>query len=251
MKINFISKIVFAFLITILILSCRKDPIPTLNTCDNEIIYNSEEYFLNDAMELTLRYTTIDTLSPFHNDPYIDEQLQQHILGKLSAIYNASADSLTVFYEIIHDYKIHVHQTYTFDDLAIKFSDTTLENEFISNPGYTSSAILNSITNSYGFNLTFDVVGWYFLHSNTNYNIPVLCAKLITEPRIQYANPNFFCCDGDNIVYNRTDQYDEFIFDHGMGDCPSGCFGHHFWKIRVDKDCNVTLADEYGDPLPG
>jgi len=248
MKLILALKIIPVF---ILFFSCRKDPVQLYNTCDHEISEESKAYFMNDAMELTLRQTNSDSLSPFYSNPQINEQLLQHILGKLSAIYNAAMDTSTVFSEIINEYHIHVHQTYSFDHLSIKFSDTTLENEFVSNPGSTSSPILNSIANDYAFNSSFDFSGFYFLYSNNNYNIPALCDMLKTEPRIQYASPNGFCCDGDNIEYNWTEQYDEFVFDLGIGDCPSGCFGHHFWKIHVDENCIVTFIEEYGSPLPG
>jgi len=228
---------------------CRKDADQRMNDCDDEITTNSENHFLNDAIELTLRKTREDSLSPFHTSPEIDQQLVQHILGKLSVIYNAANDTSTVFYDIIHQYNIHYHGTYAFNSLVLKIADSTLENEFLTNPGSTSSTALNQITNDYGFSPQFVFPGWYHLYSTDNYNVKVLCDMLLTDPRIQSATPNMYCCDGDDIKYTMTPDYDEFIFDHGMGDCPSGCFGHHFWKIQVDNDCVISLVEEYGDPL--
>jgi hypothetical protein len=36
----------------------------------------------------------------------------------------------------------------------------------------------------------------------------------------------------------------------GWGDCPSGCIESHTWAFRVTADGQVTLLEEFGDPIP-
>jgi len=36
----------------------------------------------------------------------------------------------------------------------------------------------------------------------------------------------------------------------GWGDCPSGCWGSHYWRTKFYADGRARLVDEWGAPLP-
>ena len=60
--------------------------------------------------------------------------------------------------------------------------------------------------------------------------------------------PDWYVGDGNDIEYDSLS--DEYRFQLGWGDCPSGCIGKHFWVFTV-HDGKVTLVREEGTPFGG
>jgi hypothetical protein len=63
---------------------------------------------------------------------------------------------------------------------------------------------------------------------------------------VEYAEPNYTCCDGPDIEYKGDRTY---IFVYAWGDCMAGCLNEHVWEVQV-SDGSVVILQETGDPLP-
>jgi hypothetical protein len=59
---------------------------------------------------------------------------------------------------------------------------------------------------------------------------------------VAYAEPNSYCCDGDNIVFFRKNETDHFAFSHGWGDCMAGCIERFYWYVTVSGTGNNRTA---------
>ena len=66
---------------------------------------------------------------------------------------------------------------------------------------------------------------------------------------VNFVEPDYLIGDGNNITAQVENGYTDLIFEHGWGDCPSGCIFSHFWQIRVDDDCAVEFIDSWGNPV--
>lgn len=234
---------------------CRKDKNKIwYNECKSEIGITSEEYFRIDALDMTIWRTHTDSTSKYRNSPKIDQALYVYILGKLSAIYNEATDHGSDIHDIIFKYQIHRMRSIVTDRIFMKIPNESFKNEVINDPLNTSNQSFNEFTNKYGFNKSTYLFGLSTMKliSEDNYYTPALVKTLNEIPGITDAYWDFyFNTDGNNIIYSWTKDYDEFIFDYGFGSyCFAGCTYHHFWRVRVDQDCNVTLVSEYGDTLP-
>ncbi|MDA7803615.1 hypothetical protein N8987_03480 [Crocinitomix sp.] len=133
------------------------------------------------------------------------------------------------------------------------FNESTLRSELVNNPGYTSDEFLNTLYLNYGFN-SFNIYEWspYITISSPNnyYNVQYIKHQLELIDQVYQVGLDGYWIDGPSITHEKIGAIDEFVFGYGWGDCPSGCFGHHYWRVQVDTDCNVTLLEEFGDDLP-
>ncbi|HKK45355.1 MAG TPA: hypothetical protein VJ964_07530 [Balneolaceae bacterium] len=66
---------------------------------------------------------------------------------------------------------------------------------------------------------------------------------------IQYAGPDGIIGDGSDITVLFFNNYLQYNFSFGFGDCPSGCTSNHTWKFNVYNTGKVKFIGEEG-PLP-
>jgi len=84
--------------------------------------------------------------------------------------------------------------------------------------------------------------GWQLLTFYDTLNIPRVVNWYNNLSEVGYAQPSWFCCDGDSIsVSSLWDAY-AYEFVHGYGDCMSGCMCHELWGVVVSKDGIATLV---------
>ncbi len=234
--------------------SCRRDPLlPISQNCDAMIDSASTAYFLEDAKKMAADLIAADPNHAGYNQVILDHESETFFLSKLSTIYQSGIDTNSALHDIIFNYKIHyITGSPALKEMTIKFSDSLgLRNEFLTQPGNTTNTFLNQLYNDYGYteyqsnsyNNNVHVFGSE--HHNMNY----ISRKLKEDDEIIEVYESQYFLDGNSISY-IPGYYDDFIFDYGFGDCPSGCTGHHYWKIRVDYNCNVELVEEWGAELP-
>lgn len=241
-----------------ILVSCRKDKTDlTYKECYSEITPDSRDYFYKDAVEFGLQRLASDTLSDYPENPIYREEPVMFVLGKLSAIYNEALSLDSPLHDMIFKYKIHKLTRYERKSIAIKFSDFDIQLDFAKNPGNIGNELLDELINERGFKLQEKSKWseWVSIKAeHQDYVNAVFARRLVGSYGIDTSGVgqwyNFEWNDRD-IEYSWTNEYDEFIFIYGMGDCPCGCTEFHYWQVRVDKNCNVTLVSEYGDPLPG
>jgi len=240
-------------LIIIGLLGCRKDPQRTVcSNCGDNITAESTDYFLGDAQDLAYRIISKDSSHIGFNQIELEENTENCILSKLSAIYEASQSATGNFHDMLDIYHVHQGSRTVLNFLTIKFIDSSsLRTELINNPGNTSEPFLNQLYNDYGFIAS--TQNWgdnIYFYSPDNYNIRYIKQALIQIPEITQVYLDFYFLDGLSIEHISYPNHDIFIFGYGWGDCPSGCFSTHFWKVKVDDSCIVSLVEEYGNELP-
>ncbi len=259
-KINLMQRVIHTIIIlisgTVILSSCRKDEIhPWYDECKAEINSASETHFKMDAIHMTAWRTFTDSTSQYKNSPILDQALYNYILGKLSAIFNEALNPESDLYDMIFKYQIHRMGIIVLDELYMKVPDDEFRNQILDDPLNTSNIEFNDLCEKYGFTKSYYLYGLQTirLKSDSNYYTPALASILGEISGIHNSHFSvYFNTDGNHIDYKWTDDYDEFTFDYGFGgDCYVGCAYHHFWQVRVDQNCNVTLVEEYGDPIPG
>jgi len=246
----------------ILTCSCRKDKTNLVyKECYNEITVVTRAHFYTDAVQFGIQRLSAETLSEYHLNPVYIEEQTIYVLGKLSAIFNAAASSPvdSPLYDIVFKYQIHKEIGTHLNMLNIVVESWDVQYDFKAHFGNTQNDELNAITNKYDFSY-YNTVGvldtvYVLLINEDEYIMSHFAKQLKGTPGIVDARSMIYSITNGNgltdIYYSWTDEYDEFIFQYGMGDCPAGCTEFHYWKVRVDKDCNVSFIEEYGDPLPG
>jgi hypothetical protein len=69
--------------------------------------------------------------------------------------------------------------------------------------------------------------------------------KSLGIAEIHDAGPDLSVGDGDNIVAARVEGGWMITFDHGEGDCPSGCTSHIKTDVLVDDSGGVHLIGRH------
>ncbi len=112
----------------------------------------------------------------------------------------------------------------------------------IRNHTYTAWNDLNSL-----YRVTEIYIGPFFDDSDIAglkfeeiYNIPLIAKEYAKLPHIEFAGPEHFIGDGDDICLEIEGENHFFIFDEGSGDCPSGCIRHIYRGFRVNARGEIT-----------
>lgn len=66
-----------------------------------------------------------------------------------------------------------------------------------------------------------------------------------TAAGVEWAAPNWYLGDGDDITSTHVGRY---TFKHGWLDCAVGCAYEHYWQFEVNNGV-ATLVGEYGDEV--
>ena len=78
------------------------------------------------------------------------------------------------------------------------------------------------------------------LRFDGRYNTLRLAQQYGGLENVEVVEINFIRGDGDDLGLELRGSDHLYIFDTGIGDCPSGCFSHNFEGFSVDKDGNIT-----------
>lgn len=251
------KRIVFYILLFSTLLSCRKDDKLEYKECYSEISTTSELHFADDFKAFGIERLASDSGSvAYAQNPIYRHEVSIYILGKLSSIFNAATEPESPFYKPIFEYQIHKKFGYSTNHLALKFKSDEDQWKFYNHPEQSTNQLLRELIDEKGFKVDFMAnlgpYEWIILKSEHEYVQQIFADRLMQYSEIDTAFAvQTIINDYNDIEYGWTNEYDEFTFIYGMGDCPSGCTEFHYWKIRVDKNCNVSLVSEYGAPLPG
>lgn len=83
-------------------------------------------------------------------------------------------------------------------------------------------------------------------------NTTALAKRFENAPGIISVNPASPIGDGNDIVYQSTNNNVELTYTVGWGDCPAGCIFDRNWKFSVMPDCSVSFIGAWGDAInPG
>lgn len=254
-----VRQVIFISAIISLLASCRKDPAGlAYNACNFAIDTASSSYFDKEAHDFAYQEISNDANHSGYNEVELDPATVYYYMGRLSAIYREAEQSKGSLHDMIFKYSINNlgNGAPGLNSYIVVFKDSSLlRNEVISNPGNTSNPFLNELYNEHGFRWYISPLGpgWSeIIYSEKTYlNGKVVKENLESSGEFEFVWIDYYGFDGQSISHQKLESTDEFVFMYGWGDCPSGCFGHHYWKIHVNDKCEVELVQEYGDDLPG
>ena len=233
---------------------CRKDQsLETCETCKKHINPYSSAFFLEDAEQLTYQLVSSDSNHVDFNKIELNQDAVNCTLGKLSAIFATASNTKGPIHQMLNKWNVHITQRIILDGITMEFTTNTgLYNELITNPGNTSNAFLNELYNDYGFKYIYKMYDENTLSMTAlkNHNVRYIKQQLLDIDEISNVYINRFMIDGPSIEHFPYPDHDIFIFDYAWGQCMTGCLAHHFWKVKVDAQCAVSLVEEYGIALP-
>lgn len=240
--------------IVLTMFSCRKDKVlDTCQICEKQINPYSSAYFLEDAEQLTYQLVSTDSNHVDFNKIELNQDVVNCTLGKLSAIYNTTVKTSGALQDVLNKWNVHVTNRTTLSRFSMKFDDTTgLYQELITNLGNTSNAFINELYHEYGFKSISAASGENILSLSSlkNHNIRFIQQQLLAIDEISNVYINRNPLDGSAIEHFPYPDHDIFIFEYAWGQCMTGCIFNHYWKVKVDQNCAVSLVEEYGSALP-
>ncbi|HAP34667.1 MAG TPA: hypothetical protein DCQ28_01540 [Bacteroidetes bacterium] len=172
----------------------------------------------NDAIVLTLR---------IQQGIVLDSSLAIKIDSSLK-IARTVNDSLA---------SIHVFPDYVLTELLISSSAQWTKawktGSLLTGNSYIDSLGLYYSLTKVDTNRSFSILPLFILKFAIPLQIKTLSKLYNDYPGVNYAEPNGYAGDGNNIEYFRKNERDHFVFSHGEGDCPAGCMYRYYWYVSV------------------
>ena len=219
-----------------------------VDTCSiDSTIFN---FYHNDALAMTILSMKLDTTNPYYDSIHVPAVQVNRILRTLGMVYyNTSLERDSV----INIFNIHNHCGIPLSKSLLLMLDTSLAwvKQFLTdsilsgNPSFDSLIAGNQFklfTNDTSFNSV-------FITTDSIYNLQPIINKLRVIPGVIFANENPCAGGGDWISSNPQALYTEVIYALGMGDCPSGCTGWHYWSFKVYPDCSSAFDSSWGNSI--
>ncbi|MBK0403710.1 T9SS type A sorting domain-containing protein [Adhaeribacter sp. BT258] len=200
-----------------------------------------------DASRLALRKIQANNL-PEKDSVAIPATHADTVLHALLAVYNANLAARDTVVSLLN---IHTFPSPVMNSIVISaYGNLPWMQQLQLGNMNTGDAYVDHLITQY--QLTFDRTFTIFnpivvLKSGSNYNIRALSNMFETLNGVQYAVPNSYAGDGNNIQDSIYADHVELTYSLGWGDCPSGCINRRFWKFKVYYDCTVEFVGSYGD----
>ena len=198
----------------------------------------AQETYNHDAVELTLR---------MQDGIHLDTTLYHSIDSLLTRARTATDEVLS-----IHTFPAFLHDRLIVDDAGEFFAETWGAGVLLTGNRYIDSLGteygLDSIKSSYSNR-------FYILYFSKPAHMSRLAELYKEDAQVEWAQPDGFAGDGDDIVFRSRPDEHLFGFSHGEGDCPAGCIYRYWWMVRLPKDGDAELVqrehryDEVGYPL--
>lgn len=245
------KKIALGGFIALTLIACNKTREKTV-AADCTITEEIKSLYQSSAEAIYTRIVQADETHAEHNADILGEAGVNEVLEKFGAIVMA-AESNTEIHAMVYDYGIHQSMGWNPSGFGIWFN---LESNYTSmqdNWGATGYPTLDRLANDYGYTIThtFNSNKGGRIEGDTPLNMQAIVEAINEElDALGSAELNHSFGGSSSIEYLEEGSKTVFIYSHGWGDCPSGCIYHHFWKVKVDKNCDVTLVEQYGDDLP-
>jgi hypothetical protein len=91
---------------------------------------------------------------------------------------------------------------------------------------------------------------WFTVTFDQPLNVNLLAERIADlGGDINYAEPNRYAGDGNNITFRREGTNRIYSFSHGWGDCPAGCINRRYWTVTITEN-GVISVEQSGDELP-
>ena len=166
-------------------------------------------------------------------------------------IYNNSYKISNSFFEFAKS--LHSYGAKTLYQISVSIDTSqSWSNNWKNGIKNTGIIEIDSIIDDYNLDINFmfesDSVYWFEIKSKIPINYFALMNKLKETHEFKTVEPTVLIGGGSNISLDNKDNYRNYRYYFGWGDCPSGCINHHYWILSL-KDREIELVDEGGDPL--
>jgi hypothetical protein len=211
--------------------------------------------YQNDADKLALRKILRQGSSSEMDSVNIPRSSSDAVMRALMALYNAK--DLPARDTIISLLNIHPSVQWNLKAVYIE-ADSSLGwmHELRSHRIPCGNASLDSLLQKFNLkvdsydisnrSLGYDEVNFL---SAENYNTMALASLMQKVPGIEGAYPELDNRDGPNVYDTIYPDHVDLTYYYGWSFCYEGCVFKHYWKLRVDSNCNVEYYGNYGDQL--
>lgn len=184
----------------------------------------------NDAIELTLRNQSsifLDSLHALKVDTILN-----HIKKEIDTLKN-----------------IHVFPNYYHSGMSLK-TNAEWSNKWYEGSLLTGELYIDSLNMKYNLisvdTPRFSNFKWFSLIFNQPLKISSIAEKYRNHDGVEYAEPQGYIGDGDNIEFINKDSLWHFVFSIGRGDCPAGCIYRYYWyvTVKINDGNNKVILDE-------
>lgn len=208
-----------------------------------------DRYF-KDAEKLAVRYINKkDSTQAEIPQDLID--LLYHGLIHIAISDKQKAAEVTDVYEIHARMPVHPREILVFADSTAPWMDT-----WRNGVTETGNSDLDELLDRFNFTITeyrelahVLPVTMTTLHSDRAINGWAVGPLFEELDDIESAGPNGVT-DGTDLRVTFFEDYLQYTFEYGFGDCPAGCISRHKWYFIVYPNGNVHFAGEEGDTLP-
>lgn len=195
------------------------------------------ENYMNDAKQLYYHEIIQNHSHANFNNPVMNENEVDKILGIIQAVYNADVPERDTVFDI---YKIHGYYCYSLSSISLKVKTELPEIQNLANGIFpTGNASLDDLLNAYRFDsvsVSYDYPSfpWLTIYTKGEYNMIPVEKAFGDIKSVQIAEFNKGCIgDGNHITLIRKSDYAIITFSIGYGDCPAGCIYHRYWEFKV------------------
>ncbi len=206
--------------------------------------------YRNDADRLELRKIYENNLA-WVDSTGIPQAESDTILNALIAVYNATL--LPERDSVIDLYHIHTFPDPVMNSLVLMADTNAFWMEQLQFGNFTTGQpMIDSLILGYEFgnvyytNLSWGANDMVVFVSDSNYNLLPLVDSLSLVPGVIIAEENGYAGDGNDIYATVHSDHVELIYELALGDCPSGCTWHRYWKFKVYYDCSVEFVASWG-----
>lgn len=242
-------KKIFLFYFVLVTQVANAQFVPSSCTAPDSILIK----YKGDADRMVLRKIYRNHLS-YMDSIKIPAEFSSIVLKALIAVFNAK--TLAARDTVTNIFNIHTFPDIVMNDLYV-VADSNLNwmQQLKLRIIPTGNLIIDNLMADYGLKLrsfyptSSDNFKTVTFKSDSNYNLQPIANlfKLVTG--VRYADPDGFCCDGNNIIDSVYNDHVELIYSYGWGDCMAGCINRRYWKFKVDFKCSVEFVTSYGSPL--
>ncbi len=174
------------------------------------------------------------------------------IMRAIIAVYNSSFTQRDTIFNINNIHSRPGGDYYWLNKLEMYVDDAEpWVHDVVSNTIPTGNSAVNNLLTKYHFtsHTYFSTSGIHVLTltSDSNYNMNAVGAEWVGIPGVYTGQwgphaINSIVGDGDYITIDTVvNNYTIINFNHGWGDCPSGCICRANWKFKVYNNCGVEF----------
>ncbi len=215
-----------------------------------------KELYIKDAERMALRIILSDANHPWKDSVVIYRPQVGEILQGLLAVHNGF--NMPYRDTVIAVYGIHSHEDIVLDRLLVEVDQSfNWVQQWKLGNQISGNNTVDNIMDKYGLTLDnyyqWSIGDYAMVKSSESLNLNALAKVFESVPGVLSAEVDAVIGGGNDITYinHPEDNYKEYIYSVGYGDCPAGCTKRRYYRFHVITDaCRLEFRGSWGDPAP-